>query len=73
MEKIERELNGAFGVTRCNTLEKAVEVAMQGARKGDIVLLSPACASFDQFKDFEQRGKIFKQLVNAHIFNERTK
>lgn len=72
MDKIEREL-GSYPVTRCHTLANAVQTAMQGAQKGDIVLLSPACASFDQFKDFEQRGKIFKQLVNAHIFNERTK
>ena len=72
MDKIEREL-GNYPVTRCTTLENAVQTAMQGAKKGDIVLLSPACSSFDQFKDYEQRGKIFKQLVNARIFNDRTK
>ncbi|MBR4591627.1 MAG: UDP-N-acetylmuramoyl-L-alanine--D-glutamate ligase [Elusimicrobiaceae bacterium] len=71
MDKIERELPG-YPVTRCGTLEKAVEVAMKGASRGDIVLLSPACASFDQFKSFEERGRIFKRLVDARIFKERT-
>ena len=70
MDKIERELNG-YPVTRCTTLDKAVEVAMQGAQKGDVVLLSPACASFDQFKSFEDRGRVFKQLVEARIFKDR--
>jgi UDP-N-acetylmuramoylalanine--D-glutamate ligase len=70
MDKIEKELKG-FPVIRCGTLEKAVEVAMRGAIKGDVVLLSPACASFDQFKNFEERGRVFKRLVNAYIFKER--
>lgn len=71
MDKIEAELHGAVALTRCGTLEKAVETAMGAACKGDIVLLSPACSSFDQFKDFEQRGKIFKRLVNAYVFKDR--
>ncbi|MGN0024836.1 MAG: UDP-N-acetylmuramoyl-L-alanine--D-glutamate ligase [Candidatus Avelusimicrobium sp.] len=71
MDKIERELKG-YSVTRCGTLERAVETAMRGAAKGDIVILSPACSSFDQFKDFEERGRVFKRLVDAHIFKERT-
>ena len=73
MDKIEKELHGGFPITRCETLENAVKEAMAKAKSGDIVLLSPACSSFDQFKDFEQRGTVFKQLVNAYIFNERTK
>ena len=71
MDKIERELPGVQG-PRCYTLEKAVQVAMDGAKRGDIVLLSPACASFDQFKSYEHRGRIFKRLVDARIFKERT-
>ena len=71
MDKIERELPGVE-VTRCGTLDKAVQVAMDGAVRGDVVLLSPACASFDQFKDFEERGRIFKRLVDARVFKERT-
>jgi len=45
-------------------LERAVKKAAELAREGDAVLLSPACASWDQFKSYEQRGKIFKDLVN---------
>ena len=71
MDKIERELPGVE-VTRCGTLDKAVQTAMDGAVRGDIVLLSPACASFDQFKSFEHRGRVFKRLVDARIFKERT-
>ncbi len=70
MDKIEREL-GKFPVVRCGTLECAVQRAMDGAVRGDVVLLSPACASFDQFKDYEERGRIFKRLVDARIFKER--
>ncbi len=63
MDKIEKELHGAFPIVRCNTLEKAVAYAYEHAKTGDVVLLSPACASFDQFKSFEERGDIFKELV----------
>lgn len=73
MDKIEKELHGSFPVVRCGSLENAVNFAMEEAERGDIVLLSPACSSFDQFKDYEQRGKVFKQLVEARIYNERTK
>lgn len=52
-------------VSRCSTLEKAVELASQVARSGETVLLSPACASFDQFRDFEERGDRFRTLVRA--------
>ena len=45
------------------TLERAVAHAAQLARPGDVVLLSPACASFDQFDNFEARGDAFKELV----------
>ena len=71
MDKIEAELHGAVDLVRCGTLKQAVKTAMDGATRGEVVLLSPACSSFDQFKDFEHRGKIFKQLVNARIFKER--
>ena len=63
MDKIEKELHGAFPIVRCETLEKAVQYGAQHAQKGEVVLLSPACASFDQFKSFEHRGEVFKELV----------
>lgn len=47
------------------TLEQAVKEAYMGAEAGDIVMLSPACASFDMFKNFEERGKRYKELVKA--------
>lgn len=53
------------GGTPCQTLERAVDVAARAARPGEVVLLSPACASFDQFEDFEARGRAFKELVAA--------
>ncbi len=51
------------GGERCGTLARAVAAARAAARTGEVVLLSPACASFDQFEDFEARGRAFKELV----------
>jgi UDP-N-acetylmuramoylalanine--D-glutamate ligase len=48
---------------RAGTLERAVEIASQVARRGDVVLLAPACASFDQFENYEHRGRVFKELI----------
>jgi UDP-N-acetylmuramoylalanine--D-glutamate ligase len=47
----------------CGTLERAVDEAARAAEQGDVVLLSPACASYDQFRDFEHRGEEFRRLV----------
>ena len=52
-------------VHECNTLENAVNRAAADSLPGDVVLLSPACASFDQFRDFEERGERFAALVGA--------
>jgi UDP-N-acetylmuramoylalanine--D-glutamate ligase len=52
-------------VAQCQTLERAVGEAAAEAEGGDTVLLSPACASFDQFRDFEQRGDEFRRLVEG--------
>lgn len=62
-EKIERDMAGQVPLVRCETLARAVAQAAGTARPGDVVLLSPACASFDQFNNFEHRGRIFKELV----------
>jgi UDP-N-acetylmuramoylalanine--D-glutamate ligase len=60
---IERELSAAAPTERAGTLEAAVRRAAALAGEGDVVLLSPACASFDQFKNYEQRGEAFRRLV----------
>ncbi len=56
-------LEGKVKYTRCQTLENAVNAAVEMAPRGAVVLLSPACASFDQFKNFEERGDCFRNLV----------
>jgi UDP-N-acetylmuramoylalanine--D-glutamate ligase len=61
--KIETELRGVAAIRSCQTLARAVAAAASEARPGEIVLLAPACSSFDQFENYEQRGQVFKQLV----------
>jgi UDP-N-acetylmuramoylalanine--D-glutamate ligase len=63
-EKIERELHGVVKIVPAETLQVAVAKAAKAATVGDVVLLSPACSSFDQFENYEQRGRMFRQLVN---------
>ena len=62
-EKIEDQILQAAEVVRVGTLESAVRRAASTASTGDIVLLAPACASFDQFENYEHRGRVFKQAV----------
>jgi UDP-N-acetylmuramoylalanine--D-glutamate ligase len=62
-EKIASELSDAVPVERAGTLERAVALAMEMAKPGDVVLLAPACSSFDQFENYEHRGRVFKDLV----------
>jgi UDP-N-acetylmuramoylalanine--D-glutamate ligase len=64
-EKIESQIAGAAPVVRTVTLEAAVKRAAENARAGDVVLLAPACASFDQFESYEHRGRVFKEVVRA--------
>jgi UDP-N-acetylmuramoylalanine--D-glutamate ligase len=58
-------LDGQVPVTECGLLDKAVDAAADAAQPGEVVLLSPACASFDQFKDFEARGEAFRAAVEV--------
>ena len=62
--KIASALDGALPLVDCKTLDQAVAYAYDHAHAGDTVLLAPACASFDQFRSFEHRGEVFKELVN---------
>ena len=68
---IKQQLSGRFPATEKGDLKNAVDYILSKAQKGDIMLLSPACASFDQFKDFEHRGKVFKQIVKDYIKNTK--
>jgi UDP-N-acetylmuramoylalanine--D-glutamate ligase len=61
---VEQSFKGATVITKAASMEEAVKIARFVAQPGDVVLLSPACASFDWFKNYEHRGEVFKQLVN---------
>jgi UDP-N-acetylmuramoylalanine--D-glutamate ligase len=58
-------LEGATEIELLRTLEEAVRRAAAAARRGDTILLSPACSSFDQFRNYAERGRIFQELVRA--------
>lgn len=62
-EKIERQLHGVAKMVEAGTLDVAVREARKAAVAGDVVLLAPACSSFDQFENYEHRGRIFRQIV----------
>ena len=62
-DKIEKQIAGSVAIERAGTIQRAVEIASRAAQPGDIVVLAPACASFDQFENYEHRGRVFKQLV----------
>ncbi len=63
--KIEAQLRGVVPIHSCEVLEKAVIAAATAAHPGDIVLLAPACSSFDQFESYEHRGRVFKEIVQV--------
>jgi UDP-N-acetylmuramoylalanine--D-glutamate ligase len=64
-QKIEHQLTGVMKIERAETLQRAVALAREISVAGDTVLLAPACASFDQFENYEHRGRVFKELVAA--------
>ena len=66
-EKIRGELDGGFPCTLCDTLEDAAERGFRTAERGDILALSPACASMDMFKDYKERGERFKAIIRQQI------
>jgi UDP-N-acetylmuramoylalanine--D-glutamate ligase len=63
-ERMARELGGLTDTILAPTLEEAVLLAHRSAKRGEVVLLSPACSSFDMFKDYKERGKVFKEAVH---------
>jgi UDP-N-acetylmuramoylalanine--D-glutamate ligase len=64
-DRLAEVFNGCSPMERAGSLEEAVRKAFRLARPGDAVLLSPACASFDMFRDFEERGLCFKEAVRS--------
>jgi UDP-N-acetylmuramoylalanine--D-glutamate ligase len=64
-EKIHTHIEGAVPIVSAGTLEEAVSRAGTAARPGEIVLLAPACSSFDQFENYEHRGRVFREAVLA--------
>jgi len=70
-EKIESQVGTVVEVDRSGTLEAALRHAAAIAQSGDVVLLAPACASFDQFQNYEHRGRVFKEVVASLAANAR--
>jgi len=64
-DKIESQIREAAKIVHAETLEKAVKQAAAAAQSGDVVLLAPACASFDQFRNYQHRGQVFKDTVRT--------
>jgi UDP-N-acetylmuramoylalanine--D-glutamate ligase len=62
-ERMNRDLGGLTDTVLAKTMEEAVLLAHQKAKAGEVVLLSPACSSFDMFKDYKERGRVFKEAV----------
>jgi UDP-N-acetylmuramoylalanine--D-glutamate ligase len=58
---------GAVPMVEVESLEEACRVSLEKAQKGDTVLLSPACASFDMFKNYQERGRLFKEMIQKRL------
>jgi UDP-N-acetylmuramoylalanine--D-glutamate ligase len=62
-ERMNHDLGGLTDTVMAKTMEEAVSLARQKAEGGEVVLLSPGCSSFDMFKDYKERGRVFKEAV----------
>ena len=70
-EKLQREFDGVVPIIRsCHTFEDAMKAAHEVAEAGNTVLLSPACASFDLFRNYEERGRMFKAWVKENVLEK---
>ena len=70
-ERLEQSFTGVVpNIVSCHSFEEAMEAVVRVAKKGDTVLLSPACASFDLFKNYNHRGEMFKNWVRENILNK---
>ena len=70
-KRLEESFTGVVpNIISCHSFEEAMQAVVRSARKGDAVLLSPACASFDLFKNYEHRGREFKAWILEHILNK---
>ena len=70
--KLQREFEGVVPIIRsCNSFEDAMQAAREVAEAGDTVLLSPACASFDLFRNYEERGRMFKAWVKDNVLEKQ--
>ncbi len=65
--RIASAIDDVVAVTRSGTLEQAVGDAREASAAGDVILLAPACASYDQFRDFEHRGQVFTDMARTAI------
>ncbi|HQJ10137.1 MAG TPA: UDP-N-acetylmuramoyl-L-alanine--D-glutamate ligase, partial [Deltaproteobacteria bacterium] len=63
--RIMGEISGIVDSQKAEDMQQAVSSAFESARQGDVVLLSPGCASFDMFKSYAHRGEVFKECVHA--------
>jgi UDP-N-acetylmuramoylalanine--D-glutamate ligase len=66
-DRMEEELKGAASITRVDSVEESVRVAVEHARPGSEILFSPACSSFDMFSSFEERGQVFKEAARKYM------
>ena len=72
-DNIEAQLAGTAEIVRANSLDAAVEDGLRIAESGDVVLLAPACASFDMFGSYEERGREFKRAVSELVSGKRSR
>jgi UDP-N-acetylmuramoylalanine--D-glutamate ligase len=65
--KIRKALDGTVEISEASSMQEAVSMCRDIAQSGDVVLLAPACASFDMFQDYGHRGRVFKEAVRGLI------